>query len=103
MGITVEELEKLVAQLPQDQPRKFRAWYEKFGSDAWEEQIEKDAASGKLDALAEAAVAEHRAGKEKQKEDVPDETAYDHTGTGLVSGVVVCRDQLGTFCPAGRH
>ena len=60
MGITVEELEKLITQLPQDQLRKFRAWYEKFDSDVWDEQIEKDAASGKLDALAEAAIAEHR-------------------------------------------
>ena len=67
MGITVEELEKLIAQLPQDQLRKFRAWYEKFDSDAWDEQIEKDAAGGKLDALAEAAIAEHRAGRSKRR------------------------------------
>lgn len=66
MGITVEELEKLIAQLPQDQLRKFRARYEKFDSDAWDEQIEKDAAGGKLDALAEAAVAEHQAGRSKR-------------------------------------
>ena len=66
MGITVEELEKLITQLPKDQLRKFRAWYEKFDSDAWDEQIEKDAASGKLDALAEAAVAEHQAGRSKR-------------------------------------
>ena len=66
MGITVEELEKLIAQLPQDQLRKFRAWYEKFDSDAWDEQIEKDAAGGKLDVLAEAAVAEHQAGRSKR-------------------------------------
>ena len=67
MGITVEELEKLITQLPQDQLRKFRAWYEKFDSNAWDEQIEKDAASGKLDALAEAAIAEHQAGRSKRR------------------------------------
>ena len=66
MGITVEELEKLITQLPQDQLRKFRAWYEKFDSDVWDEQIEKDVASGKLDALAEAAIAEHRVGRSKK-------------------------------------
>ena len=33
MDITVEELEKPVTQLPQDQLRKFRAWYEKLDSD----------------------------------------------------------------------
>ena len=32
MDITVEELEKPVTQLPQDQLRTFRAWYEKFDS-----------------------------------------------------------------------
>lgn len=63
MSRTVEEVEKAVAQLPQDQLRQFRAWYEKFDSDAWDEQIEKDIETGKLDALAEAAIADHKAGK----------------------------------------
>ena len=66
MGVTVEELEKLITQLSQDQLRKFRAWYEKFDSDTWDEQIEKDAASGKLDALAESAIAEHRARRSRK-------------------------------------
>lgn len=66
MGITVEELEKLITQLSEEQLREFRVWYEKFDSDTWDEQIEKDAASGKLDALAESAIAEHRAGISKK-------------------------------------
>ena len=66
MGITVEELEKLITQLSQEQLREFRVWYEKFDSDTWDEQIEKDAASGKLDALGESAIAEHRAGRSKK-------------------------------------
>ena len=66
MARTVEELEKAITQLPQDQLRKFRAWYEKFDSDAWDEQIEKDAAAGNLDALAEAAIVDHKAGKSKE-------------------------------------
>lgn len=66
MGITVEELEKLITQLSQEQLREFRVWYEKFDSDTWDEQIEKDVASGKLDALAESAIAEHRAGRSKK-------------------------------------
>ena len=63
MASTVEDIEKAIMQLPQDQLRKFRAWYEKFDSEAWDEQIEKDAADGRLDALAEAAIADHKAGK----------------------------------------
>lgn len=63
MPRTLEEIENEVAQLPKKQLRKFRAWYEKFDSDAWDEQIESDAKSGKLDALANIALADHKAGK----------------------------------------
>ncbi len=63
MEITVEEIENVITKLPQDQLRKFRVWYEKFDSDAWDKQIEKDVFSGKLDVLAEIAIADHKAGK----------------------------------------
>jgi hypothetical protein len=63
---TVEEVEKAVAQLPQDQLRQFRDWYEKFDSEAWDEQIENDIAAGKLDSLAEVAISDHKAGKTKK-------------------------------------
>lgn len=63
---TVEEVEKAVTQLPPDQLRKFRAWYEKFDSDAWDVQIEQDILTGKLDAIANAAIADHKAGKSRK-------------------------------------
>ena len=66
MEKTVEEIEKAIEQLPQDQLKRFRDWYEKFDSAVWDEQIEKDVASGRLDALADAAVADHKAGKSKE-------------------------------------
>ena len=66
MSMTVEDIENAITQLPQNQLRQFRGWYEKFDRDSWDEQIEKDAASGKLDALAEAAIADHKAGKSKK-------------------------------------
>lgn len=66
MANTVENIEKAIRQLPPDQLREFRAWYEKFDSDAWDEQIEADAVSGKLDAIADAAIAAHIAGKSKK-------------------------------------
>ena len=65
MARTVKEVERSVAQLPQEQLRQFRAWYEKFDSEAWDEQIQKDIAAGKLDVLAEVAIADHQAGKTK--------------------------------------
>jgi len=66
MERTVEEIENAVAQLPEDQLRQFRDWYGKFDSEAWDEQIEKDVSAGRLDALAEAAIADHKAGKTKK-------------------------------------
>ena len=66
MSITVEDIENAITQLPQKQLRQFRGWYEKFDMDSWDEQIEKDAAAGKLDDLAEAAIADHKAGKSRK-------------------------------------
>jgi len=66
MARTVEDIEKAITQLPQNQLRIFRAWYEKFDMDSWDEQIEKDADTGKLDALAEAAIADHKAKKSRE-------------------------------------
>ncbi|MDQ6967500.1 MAG: hypothetical protein Q9M14_02305 [Mariprofundaceae bacterium] len=63
MGIAIEEIENEIINLPQDQLRKFRAWYEVFDSNAWDEQIEQDVVTGKLDGLASAAIADHKAGK----------------------------------------
>ena len=66
MARNVEEIENDIAQLDPDQLRRFRAWYEQFDSDAWDEEIEKDALGGKLEALADSAIAEHKAGKSKK-------------------------------------
>ncbi len=66
MARTIENIEKEIAQLPQDQLRQFREWYEQFDSDVWDKQIESDAASGKLDGLAGTAIADHKAGKSKK-------------------------------------
>ncbi len=63
---TLEEVEKAVEQLPQEQLRQFREWYEKCDSEAWDHQIEKESSSGKLDVLAQAAFADHKAGKSKK-------------------------------------
>lgn len=63
MPTTVENLEREIALLPQDQLKNFRSWYEKFDAGIWDEQIEQDVHCGKLDQMADAAIAEHRAGK----------------------------------------
>jgi hypothetical protein len=60
--MSVEELEKAVAELPPDKLARFRAWFEAFEADHWDRQIETDIKSGKLDRLADEALAEHKAG-----------------------------------------
>ena len=66
MARTIEDVVKAVAQLPQDQLKQFRAWFQEFDSEAWDEQIEKDMKAGKLDTLAQEAIADHQAGKSKK-------------------------------------
>jgi hypothetical protein len=63
MARKVDELEKEIAKLPAEELREFRAWYEQFDSAAWDEDLERDIAAGKLDGLADAAISEQKAGK----------------------------------------
>ena len=63
MGRNVEEIEQQVAQLSSNELRQFRAWYEKFDSEIWDEQIEDDVKAGRLETFASEAIADHEAGK----------------------------------------
>lgn len=58
----VEEIEEAVKNLPAAELRRFRQWFAAFDAEAWDAQIEADAASGKLDALANAAVHDYERG-----------------------------------------
>lgn len=66
MTNTVEDIENAIRQLPPDQLRVFRLWYEKFDSDSWDEQIASDAKLGRLDSFADSALAAHREGKSRK-------------------------------------
>jgi hypothetical protein len=61
--MTVEDIEKAVAGLPPDQLAKFRAWFEAFDAERFDQKIERDAVSGKLDRLAEQAIDDLRKGR----------------------------------------
>ena len=61
--MTLHDLENAVAGLSPKDLEQFRAWFSEFDSDAWDRQIEDDAATGKLDSLAEKAIKAHRQGK----------------------------------------
>jgi hypothetical protein len=62
----VEEIEKAIAKLPRDELTEFRAWFDAFEAQIFDAAIEEDIAAGKLDRLAEEAVAEHKKGRSRE-------------------------------------
>jgi hypothetical protein len=63
---TLEEIEKAVAALPPDQLIRFRAWFEEFQAASFDQRIERDAKAGRLDQLAEQALADFKAGRARE-------------------------------------
>lgn len=59
----VESLEREVKKLDKASLEAFRDWFHRYDADAWDLQMQKDARSGKLDALAKDALAAHKSGK----------------------------------------
>jgi len=64
--LTVKELENEVARLPREELARFRAWFDEFDAQTWDRQFETDANSGKLDQLADSAIADFRIGKHRE-------------------------------------
>ena len=60
---TVEEIQLAVSQLSREELNEFREWYEEFDAEVWDRDFEEDVKTGKLDALAEKAMADFRAGR----------------------------------------
>ncbi|MBI4521917.1 MAG: hypothetical protein HY701_13855 [Gemmatimonadetes bacterium] len=61
----IEKLEQEVAGLTPEELAAFREWFAEFDAAEWDRQFERDAASGALDELADAALSEHRAGRSR--------------------------------------
>ena len=59
---TLEEIEAAVQQLSPSKRAEFRAWFLSFDASEWDQQIEDDLTSGKLDWLAIEAISESQAG-----------------------------------------
>jgi hypothetical protein len=62
----VEKLENEVQQLNPDELAAFRDWFRRYDSDEWDKEIERDVSAGRLDKLAEEAVAAHKAGRARE-------------------------------------
>jgi hypothetical protein len=60
---TAEDIARAIEQLDPRELARFRVWYEAFEADRFDAAIERDAHAGKLGALAEEALAAHRAGR----------------------------------------
>jgi hypothetical protein len=63
---TVEHIEKAVSSLGPEELAKFRAWFDAFEAAEFDRKIERDARAGKLDRLAEEAIAEFNEGRARE-------------------------------------
>ena len=62
----VEELANEIQQLNRHELAAFRDWFRKYDSDEWDREIEEDVLSGRLDSIADKAIADHKAGRTKE-------------------------------------
>jgi hypothetical protein len=63
---TIEDIEKAVTKLSPKELAEFRAWLDEYLEQAFDEQIERDAKSGKLDKLIAKARENQRAGRREE-------------------------------------
>jgi hypothetical protein len=59
----IEDIQAAIAALPPAEQERLREWLEELAGQRFDERIERDAHSGKLDKLIEQALAKHRAGR----------------------------------------
>ncbi|MEH1912246.1 MAG: hypothetical protein V7L05_05255 [Nostoc sp.] len=60
--LTLEQIESAILQLSPDEYKKLIEWFADLDYQRWDKQLEKDIADGKLEALAQEAIAEFNAG-----------------------------------------
>jgi hypothetical protein len=60
---TIEQIETAILTLAPDEFQRLRQWFADVDYQRWDRQLEQDIADGKLDALAEEAIAEFKAGQ----------------------------------------
>lgn len=60
---TVNEIEDAIRNLPEEDLAALRAWFAEFDAAAWDRELERDVAEGRLDALADEALRDQREGR----------------------------------------
>jgi hypothetical protein len=63
---SIEDIERAIQGLPEDQLARFRVWFAEFDADRFDEQIARDAAAGRLDRLSAEALEEHHRGETRE-------------------------------------
>jgi hypothetical protein len=63
--MTIQEIEQAITELDPDELARLREWFDEFFAQVWDEQIERDAASGRLDKLIAEVDEEYNAGQSK--------------------------------------
>ena len=59
---SIMEIEEAIGQLPNEEMFQLIERLENKASDMWDRQIEQDVRAGRLDAMAQKAISEHREG-----------------------------------------
>lgn len=61
----LEKIEQDIEALEPGELARFRSWFAEFDAANWDAEMEADAKAGRLDALADRALAAHRAGRSR--------------------------------------
>ena len=64
--MTMQEIEQAITELAPNELTRLREWFDEYYAQVWDEQIERDAASGRLDKLIAEVDEEYNAGLSKQ-------------------------------------
>jgi len=70
---TVAEVENALRQMPVPDARMVANWLQDYLADKWDRQIDADIDAGRLDKLADQALADYRAGKVKPLDEILDQ------------------------------
>lgn len=63
---SVKEIERAIEQLPKSEVAELALWFEKFESELWDEQIERDLAAGRFDAIYSEAISDFESGQARE-------------------------------------
>ncbi len=63
--MTIQEIEQAITELKPNELARLREWFDEYFAQVWDEQIERDAASGRLDKLIAEVDEEYNAGQSK--------------------------------------